>query len=155
MDRKALYNRHRGLATVLAKRLERYVRPPWSSEDMHQAAELALWIASHEWPGRGDFKRYAARQVLRSVRAFTRQKPLVDLADIAADPVNPEVEVRQELLRLTIEVGNLPDKQREAVVARHDDELPVAKVAERLDLSISGTKWLLRKAYRHLRRRLS
>jgi RNA polymerase sigma factor (sigma-70 family) len=159
MDRVKLYQRHQALATVLASRLERFVRPPWTREDMHQAAHLALIVAIADYhaqqPRGTSVAQYAAPRIFRAVRPFTRHKPVTELADIPVPPAPAEFEMRQDLIRLAVEVGHLPEMQRAAVVLRHDDGLPLRDVAERLNLSISGTKLLLLKAYSQLRQQLS
>lgn len=161
------------LALILRGRLPAVVRRRFDTQDVVQSALFTAFreIDSYEYRGAGSFKRWLVtilrrklhqrnRDQLAGMRDAQRERDLPDPGEGVPDPAGasspPEQADRAEQLgRLLVAVGELPDDERRIVVARVFDGLPLARIALEMGLSESTVRRKLDKAFRFLKKRMS
>jgi len=127
------------------------------AEDVAQEAMLRLWRIAPDWrPGTAKITTWLYRVVANlctdRLRRSGRAAPL-DEADEPTDPTPGAPEALQEAARVHALQGaldTLPDRQRQAVVLRHIEELGNPEIAEIMDISVEAVESLLARGKRAL-----
>ncbi|MEP6017868.1 MAG: RNA polymerase sigma factor [Paracoccaceae bacterium] len=133
------------------------------AEDVTQDALMRLWRQASDWR-MGEAKvttwlyRVTANLCTDKLRKRMRSGPSLDEIAEPADPT-PSVETtlqntsRQKALEDAL--GELPERQREAVVLRHIEGLNNPDIANRLDVSVEAVESLLARGKRALKSALA
>jgi RNA polymerase sigma-70 factor (ECF subfamily) len=129
------------------------------AEDVVQEAMLRVWTHAPRWQPLAAFRTWLTRVVVNLCLDRKRRKPWVDLeaAGEIADPAPsvPEVAERHEREQaLAAAIGELPDRQRTAVLLTYSEGMTNAQVAEVLDTSVSAVETLLIRGKKTLRAKL-
>jgi RNA polymerase sigma-70 factor (ECF subfamily) len=129
------------------------------AEDIVQEAMLRVWTHAPRWQPLAAFRTWLTRIVVNLCLDRKRRKPWVDLdaAGEIADPTPsvPEVAEQNERERaLAAAIGELPDRQRTAIVLTYSEGMTNAQVAEVLDTSVSAVETLLIRGKKSLRAKL-
>ena len=126
------------------------------AEDVTQEAMLRLWKVAADWvPGQAKISTWLYRVVL-NLCIDQRRKKTVDTLDGVPEPEDeqPGVEDRmQQTARmdaLQSALSQLPDRQRQAVVLRHIEELPNPEIAEIMRISVEAVESLVARGKRTL-----
>jgi RNA polymerase sigma-70 factor (ECF subfamily) len=172
--------RFRSYLLLLARiKLDRKVRGKLDASDVVQQTLLEAHEAMESF--RGDdtaaqaawLRQILARNLANAVRDLTRAKRDVrkdralqmDLDAsasqlqgwLAADQSSPsqKLERHDRALRLAEALAQLPEAQRDAVVLRHFQGLPLADIAEQLDCTTAAVTGLLHRGLKNLRKCLT
>jgi RNA polymerase sigma-70 factor (ECF subfamily) len=172
--------RFRSYLLLLARiKLDRKVRGKLDASDVVQQTLLEAHEAMESF--RGDdtaaqaawLRQILARNLANAVRDLTRAKRDVrkdralqmDLDAsasqlegwLAADQSSPsqKLERHDRALRLAEAMAQLPEAQRDAVVLRHFQGLPLADIAEQLDCTTAAVTGLLHRGLKNLRKCLT
>lgn len=131
------------------------------AEDVAQEAMLRLWRQASDWRG-GEAKistwLYRVTKNL-CIDRIRKRRPSADIENVA-EPADPAPSVLARLAEsedhraLVGAIGELPDRQRTALVLRHFEALGNPEIAERLDCSVEAVESLLARARRQLQKRL-
>ncbi len=129
------------------------------AEDVVQEAMLRVWTHAPRWEPLAAFKTWLTRIVVNLCLDRKRRKPWVDLdaAGEIADPAPGASEAAEQNEReqaLTAAIGDLPDRQRTAVVLTYREGMTNVQVAEALDTSVSAVETLLIRGKKTLRAKL-
>jgi RNA polymerase sigma-70 factor (ECF subfamily) len=129
------------------------------AEDVVQEAMLRVWTHAPRWQPLAAFRTWLTRVVVNLCLDRKRRKPWVDLdaAGEIADPAPSVPEVAEQNEReqaLTAAIGELPDRQRTAIVLTYREGMTNAQVAEVLDTSVSAVETLLIRGKKTLRAKL-
>jgi RNA polymerase sigma-70 factor (ECF subfamily) len=143
-----------GLAT-------RVLRDPAAAEDVAQEAFVRVWRTAGKWqPGLARFGTWLHTVVLNLCRDRLRGRR--DLSDDAVpDVVDQAPDAEQTLLEaergeeVAMAIANLPERQREAILLVHYQDLSGAEAAQALNVSIEALESLLARGRRTLRARFS
>lgn len=133
------------------------------AEDVAQEAMLRLWKIAPEWDDQGaQVSTWLYRVVMNLCIDIKRRKRggNVDIDDIPepADPAKTAVETLQDTARqdaLQAALMTLPERQRQAVVLRHIEELSNPEIAEILSISVEAVESLTSRAKRALAKNLA
>ena len=169
--------RFRSYLLLLARiKLDRKVRAKLDASDVVQQTLLEAHQAMESF--RGDdtaaqaawLRQILARNLANAVRDLTRAKRDVRKeralqADLdasasqlegllAADQSSPsqKMERHERALRLAEALAQLPESQRDAVVLRHFQGLPLAEIAEQLECTTAAVTGLLQRGLKNLRK---
>lgn len=129
------------------------------AEDVVQEAMLRVWTHAPRWQPLAAFRTWLTRIVVNLCLDRKRRAPWVDL-DAAGEIADPgpnasEQAERSERDRLVDRaIGELPDRQRTAIVLTYGDGMSNAEVAEVLGTTVSAVETLLVRAKQGLRRAL-
>ncbi|RYY14201.1 MAG: RNA polymerase sigma factor [Alphaproteobacteria bacterium] len=142
-----------GLAT-------RVLRDPVAAEDVAQEAFVRVWRAARRWqPGSARFDTWLHTVVLNLCRDRLRRRHDVagtvpEVADPApnAEAVLIEAERGQDVADA---IASLPERQRDAILLVHYQDLSGAAAAAVLEVSVDALESLLARGRRTLRARLS
>ena len=160
-------------------KLDRRVRGKLDASDVVQQSLLEAHQAMESF--RGDdtavqaawLRQILARNLANAVRDLTRAKRDVrkeralraDLDTsasqleglLAADESSPsqKMERYERALRLAEALAQLPESQRDAVVLRHFQGLPLAEIAGQLDCTTAAVTGLLQRGLKNLRQSLA
>lgn len=127
------------------------------AEDIAQEAMLRLWRIAPDWrPGEARVSTWLYRVVANlctdRLRRSGRTTPLDSVAepeDPAATPVQSmQARLRAEALQEAL--NQLPDRQRQAVVLRHIEELANPEIAEIMGISVEAVESLTARGKRRL-----
>ena len=143
---------------------ERLVRDPDEAQDVVQEAVLAALRSLDRFRGESQLSswlyRITVNCALMRLRS-RRRRPTVALDEVVSDagelpdPAMPrpdELAVHRERLRAVGDsIEALPDVQRDALILRGVEELPVGEVARRLDRSTNAAKMLVHRARERVR----
>jgi len=129
------------------------------AEDVAQEAMLRVWTHAPRWQPLAQFRTWLTRIVVNLCLDRKRRAPWVEL-EAAGEIVDPaagpggDIE-RHERDRLVGQaIGQLPDRQRTAIVLTYGDGMTNAQVAEILDTTVSAVETLLVRGKQNLRRAL-
>jgi RNA polymerase sigma-70 factor (ECF subfamily) len=136
----------------------RVLRDPAAADDVAQEAFVRVWRTASRWqPGRGRFDTWLHTVVLNLCRDRMRRRPRemgVDQVPDAADPA-PDVEsaliAAQQSRQVADAIGALPERQREAIMLVHYQDLSGAEAAQVMDISVDALESLLARGRRTLR----
>lgn len=129
------------------------------AEDVVQEAMLRVWTHAPRWQPLAAFRTWLTRVVVNLCLDRKRRKPWVDLnaAGEIVDPTPsiPEVAEKNEREQaLTAAIGELPHRQRTAILLTYSEGMTNAQVAEVLDTSVSAVETLLIRGKKSLRTKL-
>jgi RNA polymerase sigma-70 factor (ECF subfamily) len=133
------------------------------AEDATQEAMMRLWRMAPDWqPGQAQVSTWLYRVVMNLCIDIKRRRKggPVDL-DAVAEPEDPgrsAAEVLQERARWDALQGalmTLPERQRQAVVLRHIEELSNPEIAGIMDISVEAVESLTARGKRALARALA
>ena len=137
-------------ARVLGDRIE--------AEDAVQETLLRLWKIAPNWrQGEAQVSTWCYRVLINLCTDKLRsRRPSVDIDAIAEPPADLKsvVEAMTETARadaLTNALSTLPDRQRQAVVLRHIEELGNPEIAEIMDISVEAVESLIARGKRLLK----
>lgn len=162
----ALFTRHRGLARHI---VQGYFLPGAERQDIHQEADIGLWIAARIWdPNRGAaFKTYASLIITRRLNTLVKaalaakHRPLDqavrvtpspggqvavtdELADPTADP-HRVVVARDTLARLSAAIADLTPLERDALTRMLNGHPHVGGRDKQIDNAVTRARDKLRK----------
>lgn len=153
---RALAHRHLPGMVGIARRI---LGNAADAEDVAQEAMLRVWTHAPRWQPLAAFKTWLTRVVVNLCLDRKRRAAWVNLeaADEIVDPSvgaaeQVEIDERERLVQRAI--GNLPDRQRAAIVLTYSEGLSNAQVADILDTSVSAVETLLVRGKQNLRRAL-
>lgn len=154
-----LVARHGTFALTLAARLTPSVA---DAEDVAQEAFLRAWKMLPDWrPGSGArFRTWLYRVVLNLCLDRGRRRPFLALDDIeepaADDPDGlSEMSSAEATQTLRTALASLPERQRAALALAYFDDLPSARAAEIMQVSVTAFEALLVRGRRGLRQALA
>lgn len=131
------------------------------AEDVAQEAMMRLWQMAPDWqPGRAKVSTWLYRVTLNLCLDLKRRRRTEDL-DAVPEPQDesPSVPERlQEAARidaLQAALMQLPERQRQAVILRHIEELPNPEIAGIMDISVEAVESLTARGKRALARALA
>jgi RNA polymerase sigma-70 factor (ECF subfamily) len=143
-----------GLAT-------RVLRDTAAAEDVAQEAFIRVWRTARGWrPGAARFDTWLHTVVLNLCRDRLRRRhdltgdALPEVADPAPDAEAALIEAERSR-DVADAIGNLPERQRDALLLVHYQDLSGAEAAAILEVSIEALESLLSRGRRTLRTRLS
>ncbi|GAB3726504.1 RNA polymerase sigma factor [Luteimonas pelagia] len=154
---RVLVDRHLPSLHALATRL---LDDPAEAEDVCQDTFMKAWAMAARWtPGSARFSTWLHGVALNACRdRLRRRRPQDDTAlDMLDDPApGPSQRAASDATarRVRRAIAALPDRQREALVLCHFQELPQAEAAGLLEISIEALESLLARARRGLRQGL-
>jgi RNA polymerase sigma-70 factor (ECF subfamily) len=153
---RQLSRRHVSAMVGLARRV---LGNAADAEDVVQEAMLRVWTHAPRWQPLAAFRTWLTRVVVNLCLDRKRRKPWVDLeaAGEIADPAPSVPEIAEQHEReqaLTAAIGELPDRQRTAVLLTYSEGMTNAQVAEVLDTSVSAVETLLIRGKKTLRAKL-
>lgn len=127
------------------------------AEDLAQEAMMRLWRIAPEWEaGRAQPSTWLYRVVVNlATDRLRRRRNAVALGD-APDPVDPGASAEEGLQQrsrmdaLQAALMHLPERQRQAVVLRHIEELPNPEIAGIMDISVEAVESLIARGKRAL-----
>ena len=143
-----------GLAT-------RMLRDASEAEDVAQEAFIRVWKSAGAWqPGRARFDTWLHTVVLNLCRDRLRRRR--EISDYAipetADPT-PHAEIglieAERGRAVANAISDLPERQREAILLVHYQDLSGAEAAEALEISVEALESLLGRGRRALRAQLA
>lgn len=131
------------------------------AEDVAQEAMLRLWRQAPTWrQGEAQVTTWLYRVVANlctdRLRRSDRSAPL----DAAGDPVDARAGPAQQMQEaarahaLQVALSELPERQRQAVVLRHIEELGNPEIAEIMDISVEAVESLVARGKRALSAKL-
>ncbi|AAV95997.1 RNA polymerase sigma factor [Ruegeria pomeroyi] len=126
------------------------------AEDVAQEAMLRLWRTAPDWQaGRARVSTWLYRVVLNLCLDRKRRAKAVDLDAVPEPPdtAPPALEVLQQAARvdaLQAALMHLPDRQRQAVVLRHIEELSNPEIAEIMGIGVEAVESLTARGKRAL-----
>ena len=151
---RTLVDRHLPRLHAMAARL---LDDASEAEDICQDAFVKAWEVAPKWtPGRARFGTWLYGVALNGCRdRLRRRRPhdpdaLEALADEGTGP-SGQVVAADTATAVRRAIAALPDRQREALVLCHFQELPQAEAAGLLDTSVEALESLLARARRTLR----
>ncbi len=165
----AYANGDRAAAEALTMRLSprvlafssRMLRDRAEAEDVTQEAMIRLWRIAPDWrQGEAKVTTWLYRVVSNLCTDRLRRKRGVGL-DAIAEPEDDRPSAADALqdkaraVALEDALGDLPDRQREAVVLRHLDGLGNPEIAEIMDISVEAVESLTARGKRALARALA
>ena len=172
-DDQLLMRIAKGDQTAFRSLMERHARPMLSlaqrtlgqaedADEVVQEAFLKVWTMAAGWQpdGTARFSTWLYRVVLNACIDRKRRKTMAPLDD-AGDPVDPaqnshdHAVARERHALVRDAMGDLPDRQREALSLHYFSELTAPKAAEILGLSVSALEALLVRGKKGLRQALA
>ena len=143
-----------GLAT-------RILRDASEADDVAQEAFVRIWKTASAWqPGRARFDTWLHTVVLNLCRDRLRRKREVT-SDTMPDVLDPAPDAEARLLEtersaaVANAISELPERQREAIILVHYQDLSGAEAAAVLDISVDALESLLARGRRTLRGQLA
>ncbi len=131
------------------------------AEDVAQDAMLRLWRQAANWrAGEARVSTWLYRVVHNlCIDRMRRRRPQVPVED-APEPVDPDPGVLARMASsetgraVAAAIGELPERQRQAVMLRHFEGWSNPQIGEALDCSVEAVESLLARARRQLAQRL-
>jgi RNA polymerase sigma-70 factor (ECF subfamily) len=143
-----------GLAT-------RMLRDSAEAEDVTQETFVRIWRNAATWqPGRARFDTWVHTVVLNLCRDRLRRRREIT-GDAMTDVSDPTPNAEAGLLEkergqaVSSAIAALPERQREAIVMVHYQELSGAEAAKALNISVDALESLLARGRRTLRAQLA
>lgn len=131
------------------------------AEDVAQEAFVRVWKNASAWqPGRARFDSWLHTVVLNLCRDRLRRRREMT-GDVLPDPVDPTPDAEAGLIEqergnaVADAIGDLPGRQREAILLVHYQDLSGAEAALVLDISVEALESLLARGRRTLRAKLA
>ena len=153
----ALTYRLTPMVFALAKRL---LNDAGEAEDVAQEAMMRLWKIAPDWrQGEAKITTWLYRVVSNLCTDRLRRRRSVGLDEIA-EPEDDRPDVvasmheKERAQALRAALGELPDRQRQAVVLRHIEGLANPDIAEALEVSVEAVESLIARGKRSLKSRL-
>lgn len=157
----------RAYATIVSNSLDRVLAHARrmlgndaEAEDVAQEALLRLWKHADRWePGRAKIStwlyRVTSNLVIDRMRV-TRPTTMPELPEVAVAGDQGKA-LEEEALSQHVDVAlqALPERQRQALVLFHFEELPMSQVAEIMDASVEAIESLLSRGRRALKKSLA
>jgi RNA polymerase sigma factor (sigma-70 family) len=153
----ALVDRHLRRVTALAGRL---LGSRADAEDVAQEVFLRVWQQAPRWrSGEAKFSTWLHRVTLNLCTDRLRRRRETDLAaagDPPSDAPPPDAGLQEAAIvaRVQAALAQLPERQREAIVLCHYQELGNIEAAAVLELSVEALESLLARGRRRLRQLL-
>ncbi|MBY8975432.1 sigma-70 family RNA polymerase sigma factor [Rhodobacteraceae bacterium NNCM2] len=160
---------HSAARTLTERLVPAIIRQAWrilgdqeEAEDVAQEVMMKLWKQAATWRV-GEAKVttwiYRVTQNL-CIDRLRRKRPTTDIDQIAEPEdgrpsVLDGITTEERNRGLAAEIDQLPDRQREALLLRHFEELSNPAIAERLDCTVEAVESLLARARRQLAKRLT
>jgi RNA polymerase sigma-70 factor (ECF subfamily) len=143
--------------------LDRMLGSREEAQDVAQETFLRVCRNAGRYEGNGRFKSWLFRIAGNLARTCLRRRKIVrwipfDLArhDLAGeDAADRGVEAGESGAAVRRALSALPERQREAVLLRHFEEMSHRDIAEALETTVSAVESLLHRAMATLRRELS
>lgn len=139
----------------------RLLRDRAAAEDVAQEAFLRVWRGAREWrSGSARYDTWLHTVVLNLCRDRLRRRRELT-GEIVPDRADPALDAEQALLaterarRVADAIAALPERQREAIVLVHYQDLSGAEAAAALEVSIEALESLLARGRRTLRARFA
>lgn len=143
-----------GLAT-------RMLRDTAEAEDVAQEAFVRIWRNAGSWqPGRARFDTWLHTVVLNLCRDRLRRRREIS-GDAIPEQADPMLNAEAALLEaeradaVKQAIAALPERQREAILLVHYQELSGGEAAAALDISVEALESLLSRGRRALRARMA
>jgi len=132
------------------------------AEDVAQEAMLRLWKQATDWrAGEARISTWLYRVVRNlCIDRIRKRRPQVAVED-APEPVDPTPGVVERMAQseqsraVAAAIGELPERQRRAVVLRHFEELSNPEIGAALECSVEAVESLLARARRTLAKRMT
>jgi RNA polymerase sigma-70 factor (ECF subfamily) len=130
------------------------------AEDVVQEAMLRVWTHAPRWQPLALLRTWLSRVVVNLCLDRKRRAAWVGL-DAAGELVDPtpgateSAEAAERDRRLAAAIGDLPARQRAAIVLSYTEGMSNAQVAEILDTTVSAVETLLVRGKQNLRRALA
>lgn len=136
---------------------------PAEAEEIVQEALLRLWRQSTKWQPNGQVSTWLHQVAYRlAIDALRRQRPSVaietveaDLGDEDAPAPDAKLIRAEEIAAVRAAVDNLPDRQRDALILCHFQELSQSEAAAVMGIGEAAYESLLARGRRRLRALLS
>ena len=131
------------------------------AEDVAQETFLRIWRQAARWrPGAAQFDTWVHTVTLNQCRDRLRRRreTTMDVLPEVADPAMPQdiaMDEAAQARRVAAAVTALPDRQREAILLVHYQDLSNIAAAEALEVSVDALESLLSRGRRSLRRSLA
>jgi len=152
------------VATKLPRMLAlatRMLRDGAEAEDVTQEAFLRVWRTAAAWqPGRARFDTWLHTVVLNLCRDRLRKRRDIS-SDLLAEVADPAPDAQADLIEsergraVAAAIAGLPERQREAILLVHYQDLSGAEAAAVLEVSAEALESLLARARRTLRAQFS
>lgn len=128
------------------------------AEDVTQEALMKLWRAAPGWrPGEAKVStwlyRVTANLCIDRLRRRKRAGPALEAIPEPADPapsVAEHMQARDRVAALDAALGQLPDRQRQAVILRHIEGLGNPEIAQAMDITPRAVESLTARGKRAL-----
>jgi RNA polymerase sigma factor (sigma-70 family) len=135
----------------------RMLGDPAEAEDVAQDAMLRLWRQAADWrAGEARVSTWLYRVVHNlCIDRMRRRRPQVAVED-APEPVDPDPGVLERMAQsetgraVAAAIGELPERQRQALVLRHFEGWSNPQIGEALDCSVEAVESLLARGRRQL-----
>lgn len=131
------------------------------AEDVAQEAFVRVWRNAGTWqPGRARFDTWLHTVVLNLCRDRLRRRREIS-GYAMPEPVDPTPDAEAGLIEtergdaVAAAIGALPERQREAILLVHYQDMSGAEAASALDISVAALESLLARGRRTLRSRLA
>ena len=153
---RTLARRHLPAMLGLARRI---LANAADAEDVAQEAMLRVWTHAPRWQPLAAFRTWLTRVVVNLCLDRKRRAPWVAL-EAAGEITDPapsaaeRTEADERERQLAGAIGELPERQRAAIVLTYGDGMTNAQVAEILDTTVSAVETLLVRGKQNLRRLL-
>ncbi|HEX2972811.1 MAG TPA: sigma-70 family RNA polymerase sigma factor [Tepidisphaeraceae bacterium] len=151
--------------------LLRSLQDPWfrlavtllgSREEARDATQEAALRFVRDLPhfgGQSQLRTWAIGLALNVIREHRRKRPMTFLAEMEGQSPLPgpavQVELAEQLQVLRSLLEELPDRQREALILRYFEDLPVQEAATVMNCATGTIKATVHQALRALRRRMT
>ena len=131
------------------------------AEDVAQEAMLRLWRQASDWrAGEARISTWLYRVVHNlCIDRIRKRRPQVPVED-APEPVDPDPSVLDRMAQteqskaVAAAIGELPERQRQALILRHFEGMSNPAIGEALECSVEAVESLLARARRALAKKM-